>query len=131
MKGNGGLMMILAYLLQSSRGWWDAEVRVKMVVDSERAAEDAHQNLTNFIEKARTGAKAEILVSNGRSFDEILHESSKNADLVFMGMAKPGNGNYSKYYENVQNRLEDLPTTIMVLAAEEISFGDILVQKGE
>src|SRR6056297_3170037 len=32
LKGNGGLMMILAYLLQSSRNWWDAKVTIKMMV---------------------------------------------------------------------------------------------------
>ena len=130
LKGNGGLMMIAAYLLKTSRDWWDAEVRIKMVVDSESAAEDARRNVSGFIEKARTGAKAEILVSNGRPFDDILHESSKDADLVFLGMAEPGD-DFTEYYQNVQERLKGLPTTMLILAAEEISFGDVLMQSQE
>ncbi|MEX2602857.1 MAG: Na-K-Cl cotransporter, partial [Gracilimonas sp.] len=127
LKGNGGLMMILAYLLQSSRRWWDAEVHLKMVVENKMAEKEARQNLERLVIKIRTGANPEIIVSNGRPFDEILHESSKDADLVFMGMAEPDE-NFSKYYERVQQRLKDLPTTIMVLAAEEISFGEVLMQ---
>ncbi|HKL18379.1 MAG TPA: hypothetical protein VJ905_05400, partial [Halalkalibaculum sp.] len=128
LQGNGGLMMILAYLLQSSRSWWDAEVRIKMVVDNEFAAEEAKNNLLRIVDKIRTGAKPEVLVSNGRSFDEILRDSSQDADLVMLGMAEPDN-NFSRYYNRVQQRLKGLPTTILVLAAEDISFGEVLMQQ--
>lgn len=128
LKGNGGLMILLGYLLQSSRNWYGAEVRLKMVVENEKAEEDAKQNLVRIVEKIRTGAKPEIIVANGRSFNEILHQSSKDADLVFLGMAEPGE-HFTTYYESLQQRLSGLPTTIMVLAAEEISFGEVLMQQ--
>jgi hypothetical protein len=130
LKGNGGLMMILAYLLQSSRGWWDAEVTIKMMVPDERAAEDARENLSRITEKLRTGAQTEVIVSNGRSFNEVLHESSMDADLIFMGMATPDE-NFAEYYQTVQERLEGLPTTVMVLAGEDISYGEVLLQQDE
>ncbi|HCT53339.1 MAG TPA: Na-K-Cl cotransporter, partial [Balneola sp.] len=130
LKGNGGLMMILGYLLQSSRSWYDAEVYLKMVVSSEKGAEDAQKNLTEISQKLRTGAKAQVIVSNGRTFDEILHESSKETDLIFMGMAKPDK-NFLTYYGNIQERLKGLPTTILVLAGEEISYGEVLYQQDE
>lgn len=127
LQGNGGLMMILAYLLQSSRQWWDAKVRIKMVVGNEAAAESAEKNLREIITKIRIDADAKVLVSNGRSFNEILHESSVDADLVFLGMAEPDE-NFPAYYKEVQKRLKNLPTVVMVLAAEEISFGEVLMQ---
>lgn len=131
LKGNGGLM-ILAYLLQSSRKWWDAKVNIKMVVDEPKAVADVQQNLTHILEKIRIDAEPEVLVSNGRSFDKVLHESSQGADLVLMGMAEPGKTDeegFVTYYEDLHNRLTNLPTTIMVLAAEEISFGEVLMQQ--
>lgn len=128
LQGNGGLMMILAYLLQSSRTWWDTEVRIKMVVNDEQAAEGATKNLLRIVDKIRTGAKPEVLVSKGRSFNEILHESSKDADLVLLGMAEPDQ-NFMGYYEKIQERLKGLPTTLLVLAAEGISFGEVLMQQ--
>jgi hypothetical protein len=131
LRGNGGLMMILAYLLQSSRKWWDAQVNIKMVVEGEKAAVDAEKNLSQIMDKIRIDAKAEVLVSNGKSFNEHLIESSKGADLILMGMAEPGQTEepFVEYYENLQQRLSGLPTTIMVLAAEEISFGEVLMQQ--
>lgn len=128
LQGNGGLMMLLAYLLQSSRTWWDAKVRIKMVVNDESAAESAQKNLSEILTKIRIDAEAQVLVSGDKSFNEILHESSGDADLVFMGMAEPDE-NFPAYYKKIQTRLKDLPTTIMVLAAEEISFGEVLMQE--
>lgn len=128
LKGNGGLMMILAYLLQSSRKWYDAEVHLKMMVDNEMAAKEVSKNINRIVQQIRTGAEPEIIVSNGRTFNEVLHESSSDADLVFMGMAEPDE-NFKNYYEKIQKRLDGLPTTIMVLAAEEISFGEVLFQQ--
>jgi hypothetical protein len=128
LKGNGGLMMILAYLLQSSRNWWDADVTVKMMVPSETAASGTRKNLSDIIKKLRIGAKAEVIVSNGKSFNEVLHESSGNADLILMGMAVPDE-NFVSSYENIQKRLQNLPTTVMVLAGEEISYGEVLMQQ--
>ena len=130
LKGNGGLMMILAYLLQSSRGWWNAEVTIKMMVPNEQAATDARKNLSRITEKLRTGATSEVIVANGRSFNDVLHESSKDADLIFLGMAQPDE-NFSEYYKKIQKRLVDLPTTVMVLAGEDISYGDVLMQQDE
>ncbi|MEX1011469.1 MAG: Na-K-Cl cotransporter [Balneolaceae bacterium] len=130
LKGNGGLMMILAYLLQSSRSWWDAEVTVKMMVPNEQSAVDARQNLSVNIKKLRIGAKGEVIVSNGRSFKEVLNESTGETDLILMGMASPDE-NFVSYYEKIQSRLQDLPTTVMVLAGEEISYGEVLMQQDE
>lgn len=77
----------MATLLQSRRDWYDTEVLLKMVVGDEQAEEDARHNLVQIVDKIRTGAKPEVIVANGRSFNEILHESSSDADLVFLGMA--------------------------------------------
>ena len=128
LQGNGGLMILLAYLLQSSRAWWDTKVRVKMVVNDEKAAKNAQENLNNILKRVRIDAKAEVLVSGEKPFNQILQESSGDADLVFLGMAEPDE-KFSTYYQNIQKRLKNLPTTVMVLAAEEISFGAVLMQE--
>ncbi|TRO66930.1 amino acid permease [Christiangramia sabulilitoris] len=128
LKGNGGLLMILAYLLKSSRSWYGAKVTLKMMVDTENAAQDARHNLLEVIKKLRTGANLEVIVSNGRTFDQVLKESSAGADLIFMGMKSP-DADFENYYANMQDRLKDLPTTVLVLAAEEISFGEVLLQQ--
>ncbi len=125
LKGNGGLMMILAYLIQTSLVWRGIEVRVKMVVPSESAADDAEQNLIELIGRIRTRAVPEVLVAGGRPFPEILLESSRDADLVFLGMAEPDE-NFADYYDDLRERAAGLPTTVFVLTSEQIGFGDVL-----
>jgi amino acid transporter len=128
LQANGALMLILAYLLQSSIQWQDARVRLKMVVPDEEAARDARINLGAMAERTRTGAEPHVLSSNGRPFFEILHESSRDADLVFMGIARPETGTFEGYYEELRDRTEGLPSTIFVLAAEEIAFREVLLR---
>ena len=130
LKGNGGLMILLTHMLQSSRRWYDADITVKMVIDNEKAIENIKKNISQIMKKIRIDAKIEIIVSNGRSFKEILHDSSKDVDLIIMGMKVPDE-NFTEYYGVIQKRLEDLPTTAMVLAGEELSFGEVLMQQDE
>jgi len=128
LQGNGALMLILAYLLQSSIRWQHARVRLKMVVPSEEAAEDARRNLAIMAERTRTGAEPVVLVSNGKPFFDILKESSSDADLVLMGIARPREGTFEEYYVNLREKTKTLPSTVFVLAAEEIAFREVLLR---
>ena len=123
----GGLMKILAYLLQTSVDWGDAEVRIKIVVPNEAAAEGVATNLNPLVDRLRTGATLDVIRSQNRPFDEILRTSSADADIVFMGMAAPmGVEDYATYYERLRSRTDGMPTTVFVLAAEDIGFEDVL-----
>ena len=52
------------------------------------------------------------------------------AGLVFLGMAEPeGTDDFVDYYRMMRQRTQGLPSTVMVLAAEEIAFGEVLVQQ--
>ncbi|MBL4707117.1 MAG: amino acid permease [Flavobacteriales bacterium] len=130
LKGNGGLMMILAYLMSNNIDWRQAKVHIKMVVASDNAVPKAQENLTSILEEIRIKAETDVIASNGNSFDDILKESSARADLVFMGMAPPDE-NFENYYATIQERIKDMPTTILALAAQEVSFGKVLVKNSE
>jgi len=128
LQGNGALMLILAYLLQSSIRWQHARVRLKMVVPNEEAAQDARENLAVMAERTRTGAEPVVLVSGGKHFFDILAESSVDADLVLMGIARPREGSFEEYYVNLRERTKALPSTVFVLAAEKIAFREVLLR---
>lgn len=125
LQANGGLMLILAYLLRTSSQWQNAEVHLKLVVPDRTAAEAAQANLASLVQQLRIGAIPQVLVSDGQPFDEILQNSSESADLVFLGMAKPRE-NYTQYYESLQARAAGLPTTLFVLAAPDFAFEEVL-----
>ena len=128
LKGNGGLMMILAYLMNSSLDWRDAEVHIKMMVQDEEAVEPARENILSLLEEIRIRSVVDIIPAKSRTFDQVLKQYSMNADLVFLGLAKPQK-DFESYYEKVQKRIEGLPTTILSLAAQEVSFGEVLYQE--
>jgi amino acid transporter len=131
LQHNGGLMMILAYLLSTSLRWRSADVRLKMVARTEAAAEGCRRNLAELVERARVGARFEVLVDDGRSFEKRLAESSAGADLVMMGIREPGEdvAAFADYYEDLQVRTAGLPSTVFVLAAEDLVFGEVLIQR--
>ncbi|MCA1801948.1 MAG: hypothetical protein LC662_05775, partial [Rhodothermaceae bacterium] len=66
LKGNGGLMILLTYLLQSSVRWHDADVTIKMVVKDEKAIPGIGDNLSDIMRNIRIEAKTELIVSKGR-----------------------------------------------------------------
>jgi amino acid transporter len=129
LQSNGGLMLILAYLLRTSLAWQGAEIRLKLVVPSETAAQATRPNLQALVQQLRIGAQTEVLVGNDRPFREILHGSSRGADLVLLGMATPDQ-DFRDYYERLQNLATGLPTTLFVLAAKDMAFEEILTDSG-
>jgi hypothetical protein len=128
LKGNGGLMMILAFLVSTSLEWRGAEIEIKMVVPNDAAAATAGTNLETIIANTRTGAKPNVHIANGRPFDEILRESSRDTDLILVGLAEPDD-DFAAYFDRVLKRTADLPSTLLVLSSEDLAFGDVLSQE--
>jgi len=127
LKANGSLMLLLAYLLRTEIDWREATINLKLVVKDQNAARSAQSNLARAIADLRIEAQPQVLVADGRSFHQILHDSSEKADLIFLGMAVPGDTqDYIQYYENLQNMAKGLPTTLFVLAAPNFAFEEIL-----
>lgn len=125
LHANGALMLIISELLRDGIDWRYAQIHLKLVVPDQQAAATAEQNMNELTEKLRIDAVIHVLVADGRSFDEILHQSSRHADMVILGLAEPGD-NFQEYYTTIQNRLTDLPSTILVLAAPNFAFVDVL-----
>ena len=125
LQSNGGLMLILAYLLRTSWQWRSADIRLKLVVPNAAAAQAAEANLTNLTDSLRIGAKSEIILAEGRPFNDILKQSSATADLVFLGLALPDE-DLPSYYQTLQDRIANLPPTVLVLAAENLDFSEML-----
>ncbi len=133
LKGNGGLMIILAYLIRSNPDWWKSSVTLKMIVKNAKARQGAEENLQSIVERLRTDFRYEVIVSEGRPFHEIIAAASSTSDLVLLGMARPGDDEeqFKAYFSDYQGRIRSLPTTIMTLAAPDISFGGILMREDE
>ena len=127
LQRNGGLMMVLAYLLRTSLEWKDAQVSVKLMVPNEEAGEAARVNLEAMISRLRVGAVADVLVGPRERVPEVLARESAEADLVFLGLAAPDDvSDFPAYYGRLLELSATLPTTVFVLASEELDFAEVL-----
>lgn len=118
-------MIVMAHMLKRSGEWRDADLTIKMVVASDAAAIGAEQNLANMIEKMRSNAGYEIIIADGRNFPEILAESSRDADLVFLGLKEPDD-DYVAYYSQLQAKTSSLKNKVFILAGEDVPFEEVL-----
>lgn len=126
-QSNGGLMLMLAYLLRTDIEWRNAQIYLKLVVPGETAAQAARQNLEALIAAARIKAEPMVIIAGDRPFNQILQESSAHADLVFLGMARPTeHPDFVAYYRAMQSRMKQLPSTIFVLAASDFTFAEVV-----
>lgn len=125
LKGNGALMILLAYQIRQSPDWSNSEIVLNIVARDEEAGRIAGENLKKLTEMMRIPAKNRIFTSENRSFFDLLKEKSSDADLVFLGLAKPAE-NYHEYLGGFLGKTEGLPTTIYTLAGEEIAFEEVL-----
>jgi amino acid transporter len=130
MQANGGLMILLAYLLRTTIDWRQAEISLKLVVSDETAAQAARHNLEAMVTNLRIEVTPKVIISAGRPFEVILRESSERADLICLGMATPDtpNLNYVEYFERLQAWTANLPTIMFVLAAPGFSYTDVLTE---
>jgi len=124
-KGNGGLMMILGYLIQNSPHWQNIEICIKMVVPSKSALLDTQKNLSNIISDMRINLKSKIIVSEQEKFWDILKQESAKSDLVMLGLKTPDE-HFNEYYQKLKEDTRDLHGKIFVLAAQDIEFKDVL-----
>ena len=128
LQKNGGLMMILGYLLRTSIEWRSATLNVKLMVPDQRAADAAEANLHRIVSNLRIGAEIEVLVGERHEFPERLRTASADADLVLMGMAAPDTvDDFGAYYQRMQELTDGLPTTAFVLASEDVDFAEVLL----
>ena len=123
---NGGLMMILAYMLRNSIQWKQAVITIKMMVPTEAAAEGIRSNLDQMISSMRLNFRRKIIISDNRPFWDVLHQESDEADLVMLGLAEP-TADFLAYYETLSERTQGLPATVFVLAAQEMAFKEVLL----
>ena len=122
---NGGLMILLAYLLRSDPDWNEAQINLKLVVENEAAVAPARDNVNNLVEGLRLGVEVKIIVGDERPFPQILHESSQKADLIFLGLPEP-KASFVQDYSRLRSWTEELSSTVFVLAASDYAYEEVL-----
>ncbi len=129
LQGNGGLMLLLAFLLRAHYRWRHAKVEVLTVVNGEGDVAAAERSLQKTLNAARLDAEAKVLLRNGRSIPEIMAQESGEADLAIVGFRLPPEKQSTKAFFTRMNRMLDvLPTTILVHSARDFESEPVLFE---
>jgi len=123
---NGALMIALAYLLHKHPGWTQSRTILKTIISKEEERDNVKRRLDDFINKSRLEITGEVILNTKKSIFETVCDSSKDANLVFLGIRPPGENetieDYSKYYQELLDNTKDLPLLVKTLASEDIEF---------
>ena len=118
--------LAVAILLRRSHDWAGAALHIKTVVDSEPERAEAIARLSGFCSEARVSATAEVLVRGNLAVFDVIKHSSATADLVFIGMRPPNEGespeSYSAYCEWLLKNLDAFPAAALAMAGEKVDF---------
>lgn len=129
-QNNIGLILTLAYQLQKSPVWKDSRLCLKTIANSEEEREAALKRLETFIEDQRIPAEAVVMIKDDAPIFDTIRNSSADAELVFMGMRAPDEGesieNYAGYYAQLIESTQNMPPIAMVLASEAIEFRQVI-----
>jgi len=115
LQNNGDMMMLFAYLLSRNSEWRSAQICVHSIASSEMMLNQTRHSLTRMLSASRISAKTNVaLLSEGETVQEIIHQESQGADIVFMGLRKPEKGEESAYAERLIDLVGNLPTVVLV-----------------
>ena len=119
---NGDLMLLLAHLLSLNDEWKNAKIIIHTIILREDDHEFMLKNVQEMIDEVRIKAEPKIIIkSQDKSVTEIIHEHSRNANLVFMGLKLPLEGEEKNYVARLEELSDGLKTTVFVRNAEEFA----------
>jgi amino acid transporter len=112
----GRLMLLLAHLMTRSKGWHDAHIRVLGTV-AQPETEANVEALSDFLNDVRIQAEpVELEHVTGK----VIRKQSSDASLVFLPFQLKENMSLDPFGNPVETLLSQLPSVVMVLAAEDI-----------
>jgi solute carrier family 12 (sodium/potassium/chloride transporter), member 2 len=125
-KQNAGLMLALAYMLNTSPEWNNSRLNLKTIVKSEDEAIGAEEQLKNFLQGCRVKSSIAAIVQDDEDSFQIIEKQSRKADIVFIGLRAPSEDetaeHYGAYYEKLIKKTAHMPPTAIVLAVEAVEF---------
>lgn len=127
LKGNGGLMLLLAFLLKANEQWSQAEFSVLTIVPDDEDIATLEASLGQMLEQARVDAQPVVIPRRSRSIADIMRAHSATADLAVIGLGLPQEGEEAQaFFQRTDRLLEPLPTTLLVYSAQHFQGEPVL-----
>ncbi len=115
MQRNGDLMLLLGYLLTRNPEWRDAQVQIMSIASNEIMKRKTQTELEMLIPRTRIEAEINVFEKpDDKTVMETIHEKSKNAEVIFFGLAVPEKGDEIQYAARLEALAGDLPIVFFV-----------------
>lgn len=119
MQKNGDMMLLLAHLLNLNTEWRQAKLYLRTIVSSADKQEPMNEKLKSLIAESRIAAKCDVIVKKkDENVIDLMHNTSKDADIVFLGLALPVKNSEEGFAENLDKLVIGFKSTILVRNAE-------------
>ena len=119
---NGDMMLLLAYLLSLNDEWKNVKILIHIIILREEDRDFMLKNVEEMINEVRIKAEPIIIIKTpDKSVTELIHENSRLANLVFMGLKLPQNGEEKDYVNRLEELSDGLKATIFVRNGEEFA----------
>jgi len=129
LAGNGGLMLLVAWLLNGERHWRDARVQVLTVVDDIEQRRTAEDQIVQVLAAARLNARPRVLMRGDREISEIMTTESGDADLAIVGFSLPDPERAEEFVNRTNALLDGLPSTVLVHSARGFDGEPVLFEE--
>jgi amino acid transporter len=118
LESNGDMLLLFAHLLSMNSEWRSARISVNCVSSAKYPSLWSEARLSDLLLRSRIDATPLVIDNpDGRPIKDIIHENSRDADIVFMGLREPPRGSEPEYAARLAELVGDLPTVVMVRAA--------------
>lgn len=130
MQNNGDMLLLLAYLVSLNPEWRRAEICIRSIATSAMMQEHTEKTLRRVLDDNRIAARVDITPWDPEAnVQALIQEQSKDADLVFLGLREPDEGEETAYAQRLERLIGDLPTVVFVRNAGP--FAGQLLENGE
>ncbi|MDH3284996.1 MAG: Na-K-Cl cotransporter [Acidobacteriota bacterium] len=115
LQQNGDLLLLFAHLLSLNKEWRSATIRVKSIATNEMMLQRTKLTLDKMIKSVRIDARPEVILKpEGTNIQDLIHEESRGADVVLMGIRETAAGQETEYAKRLGELVRGLPTVILV-----------------
>ncbi|OGF59560.1 MAG: hypothetical protein A2Y62_03725 [Candidatus Fischerbacteria bacterium RBG_13_37_8] len=129
MQQNGDLMILLAYLLTRNAEWRNAKITILSMASSEEMKKNTETYLNKLIPEIRIDAVTKVIMEEkGKTFQEIVHRESAQADVVIFGLATPVVGKEEEYAKRLEQLAGDF-LTVFFVKNSSLFMGELLIPK--
>jgi amino acid transporter len=117
---NAELMLLLAHIISQSPSWEGAKIRVLRLLHSEEGREGSERHIAELLQAVRVEAKPVVLVRSApdQEFASVLTQSSKESDLVLLGMRVPQIEEIGKYAQDLRTLIDATGPVLLVRSGE-------------